>query len=110
MIYVASPYSHIDAGVRHLRYLAVRDYTVTLFQQGLAAFSPIVYTHDMARVHQLPMNHLFWMELNERMMAGATDMHLLQLPGWRESQGVSHELDFAGRFGIPVKMVPYEDI
>lgn len=95
LIYIASPYSHLDTDVREYRFERVREFTVHMMQRGFVAFSPIVYAHEMAQTHSLPTDFEYWQHFNETMMRRSDAICLLCLPGWEESRGITHELDFA---------------
>ena len=94
MIYVASPYSHIDYVVRDLRYQETQSYVAQLFEKKLWAFSPIVHCHALAHAFDLPTDAEYWKEYNLHMLARADELHVLQLTGWKESEGVRNEVFF----------------
>jgi hypothetical protein len=54
----------------------------------------------VAEMHQLPTDALFWQTTNEHMLLRADLLWVLQLPGWRDSTGVSHEIRFAEEHDI----------
>jgi len=105
MIYLASPYSHPDAVVRNLRYERVLFHCAEQMRAGKVIFSPIVYGHQFALLGLAQTDHVWWKEFNERMMAGSEALHVLMLEGWHESNGVSHEINFAHEIGLEVKFV-----
>ena len=45
LIFVSSPYSHPDDNVREENYQKVSKYTAELINNGVVAFSPILYGH-----------------------------------------------------------------
>lgn len=94
MIYVASPYSHMDYVVRDMRYQETQSYVATLFEKKLWAFSPIVHCHALAHAFDLPTDAEYWKEYNLHMLARADELHVLQLTGWAESEGVRNEIFF----------------
>ena len=101
-IYLASPYSHPVAAVRLRRYFAARDATAWMLRRRLWVYSPIVHCHDLALVHELPTDSLFWQEYNYVMLEGAEMLYILTLPRFAESVGIAGERRFAERKGIPV--------
>ena len=103
MIYLASPYSHPDPGVRFYRYVQARRFVGQRFQVGEHVFSSIVYCHPIAEQIALPTDHLYWLEFNKNFLLAAQSVYLLKIDGWEDSLGVTQELDFARRHGLPVK-------
>lgn len=101
MIYIASPYSHLDPEVQEQRYYDVKEYTASLLRQGVNAFSPIVYGHFMGR----PGDHLTWQHFNEEMMRLSSAMHVLQIPGWSDSIGIKAELKLTNELCLPTYFV-----
>lgn len=93
-IYIASPYTHKESEVVHDRYMRVMYYTMKLLQNRQWCYSPIVHSHEMARLHSLPTDAIFWMDYNYAMLSQARELHVLCLPGWKESVGVKSEVAF----------------
>ena len=95
MIYLASPYTHPDAEVREARCKAAEDYMAYMLSNREWAISPIASTHYLATRHKLPGDHLFWMEYDARLINICDEVRVLGIPGWQESKGVKHELEYA---------------
>lgn len=100
MIYLASPYTHKDPAVMLYRFEATFCFTSTMLQMGHTVFSPIVY----GRQFEALIGHDFrsWQSFNDIMLGRATQMWVLQLPGWEESRGVAHELEYARQLGLDI--------
>jgi hypothetical protein len=105
-IYVASPYTHSDPDEMHRRYMGVMYYVMRLLQNRQWCYSPIVHCHEMARIHSLPTDAIFWMDYNFALLSAARELHVLCLKGWQESVGVKGEVAF-WRHGknSPVKFI-----
>jgi hypothetical protein len=93
-IYVASPFSHSDPEVRHKRYLRAMWYTMSLLKNRQWAYSPIVHCYEMARLHDLATDAIFWMDYNFALLSQARELHVLCLDGWKDSVGVKGEVAF----------------
>jgi hypothetical protein len=104
MIYLASPYSHPRPDIRAMRYEAAAALVAKHFGK-LTIFSPIVYTHHMAKTHTLPLDAESWKHFNEEMMMLCDAIWVLMLPGWRESIGVTAEIAFAERLNQPIQYI-----
>lgn len=110
MIYIANPYSHPEAAVRQERYLRVLNYCGRRMMMGETVFSPIVYGHPFALLGLAGIAHTDWISFNERMMLASSELRVLYMPGWQQSKGIKHEVDFANRHGIPVTGVQNANI
>ena len=114
VIYLASPYSHPDKAIQHMRYLAVRDTVARLMRCGTLVFSPIVHCHDMAENCGLPGDIDFWRDYDFAMIEALPRFAILELPGWVLSEGIEEERTFAlslGRkIGSSVPFGAYADI
>lgn len=105
MIYIASPYSHADQSVIDARYDAVLAYTARLLNENECAYSPVVHCHDMANKFEMPKTFDFWQHYNRAMIDRADVLHVLCLEGWEQSKGVTGEIEYAKRRGIPVQHI-----
>ncbi len=106
-IYLASPYTAKSELTRHERYLKVSEVIAKYLRAGIHVYSPIVHCHEIARRHTLPTSFQFWADYNYAMLGEACLLHVLQLPGWEKSRGVTAEIAFAARQSIPTKLIPY---
>lgn len=101
--FLSSPYSHPDARVQHARYIAAGDFAAWLLRERrVASWSPIVHWFDIAGRHDLPHNALAWVDVNTSYLLRCDCMHVLCLPGWRNSQGIAMELHWAQQADKPI--------
>lgn len=103
MIYIASPYSHTSGPVRSARYQKVQAYNAHLIRLGIIAYSPIVHCHHMAVAYNLPIDADHWRRFNIGMLRLAEELRVFTISGWKVSQGVKFEIDFAETLYIPIK-------
>lgn len=94
LIYLASPHSHTNSGVRQDRYQAALECTSWLIENGFWVFSPIVHSHN------LPCNKMektisweFWKEFDTETISRMDEVWVLIIPGWKESKGVQAEIE-----------------
>ena len=90
LIYLASPYSDPDPGVREQRFQDVCEAAAYLIRQGHFIFSPIAHSHPIA-LCGLPGDWVFWAAHNREWLARCDELWVLRLPGWSTSQGVGNE-------------------
>lgn len=110
MIYLASPYTHADPLIIKTRFLLVEQCTAILLSRREWIYSPIVHCHELALKNELPSDFDFWKEYNIHMLRSSSKMYILDIPGWRESKGVSGEYAFAQSAYIPVTFVTEEGV
>jgi hypothetical protein len=70
---------------------------------GLVVFSPIAHTHPIAELCVLPSSWNYWQKYDEAMILGGCKVIVCMMDGWRESKGVTAEIEIAHRRGIPVE-------
>ena len=102
MIYLASPYSHLDPSVREARFDAACQATVELVRAGHVVFSPIVHGHPLVRF-DLPTTWEYWERFDREYLRRCDEMLVLMLDGWRESRGVQAEIDLAIEMDLPIR-------
>ena len=106
MIYLASPYSHPNPRVRATRFEAACRAAAGLVRAGKPVIAPIVQGHPLIR-YGVPSDWAFWRPLAREYVARCDELVVLQLDGWRESEGVQAELALAAELG---KRVDYVDL
>lgn len=104
-VYLASPYSHKDPGVRALRYREALRCTAWLLRQQIWVYSPIVHSHEVGRIHELPFEYEFWHAYNSAMILAAKEIWVLTIQGWRSSRGIEAEIEFAKKENFVVQEI-----
>jgi len=102
LIYLASPYSHDDPAIREQRFNDVARIAALLFSRGEFVFSPILHSHPMAELHDLPNDWEFWQSYDRLMLSRCDVMYILMINGYLESLGVDAERDTAIDCDIPI--------
>jgi len=103
--YLASPYTHAEPAMREVRYHAAMKCCAWLLKNRVWVYSPIVYCHELARLHDMPTNAHFWMDYNYAMLRGAKDLLILVLPGWQDSVGIDNEVEYAHAANKPIRFI-----
>lgn len=103
-VYVAVPYSHDDPEIRQERFEVANRYTAKLMRQGLVCFSPITMCHPVA-AYGLPGDFAFWEKLNYAYLDLCREIHVLKITGWRDSIGVTAEIQIMRDLGRIVRFV-----
>lgn len=103
--YLASPYTHPDPEIRTLRFKEASRAAARLMAEGEVVFCPIAHSHPIDIEFPAPQSGEFWKKQDAPFLAGASKMKVLMIPGWRESPGVTAEIQFATDNGIPVEYI-----
>lgn len=104
IIYVASPYSHEHPKVREMRFELVVEYAAYLAKKGHRLFCPISHSHPWT-AHDVPQTWEFWERLDTPFLDMCDEIHVLGLPGWASSAGVTAELEHMHAQGKPAYWV-----
>lgn len=105
MIYLASPYSHLDPLIMKTRFLLAEQTAAILTAKRIHVYSPIVHYHEMAAKFSLQTDFEFWKQINFDMIRRADTIYVLTIEGWKESKGVTGEVAFARTFQLPLYAV-----
>lgn len=106
--YLASPYSHRDAEVRHARFEVAEEAVVSFLKRNVPIFSPIVHCHAMVEKYDLSKEFSFWQFLDHRMIKASNGVMVLRLPGLDMSRGVTDEMDYAKSLRLSVEYLDPE--
>jgi hypothetical protein len=109
LIYLASPYTHVDVAVRQRRYENACQAVALLLKAGVFAYSPIVHTHPLTQ-YGLEGPWEFWRDYDLTFLKRCSELWVLTLDGWQESKGVRAEIETARSWGLPVRYVTLDDL
>lgn len=109
MLYIASPYTHEDPEVMERRYEEVFRFTQNLLQTGVVAFSPIVYGRAFHVREVMAGHYKAWQQFNDEMILRSDAVYVYQIPGWKTSKGVQHEIIFAKMNNVPVRFFSHTE-
>lgn len=100
--YLASPYTSSDKFERANRYRAALKATMDLMAAGEVVFCPVAYGHSLETKLHVSFPYEYWVRWSRAMLAGASRLYVLTIPGWEASKGVEIEVRLALDLGIPV--------
>lgn len=106
LIYLCSPYTHKSKEVENYREEVVTAIAAALTEQyGYSMFLPITQSAAMARYNpSLDGKYDTWQDIDEFTISEKADeVWVVLIDGWRESKGVTAEIECAQRHGIPVR-------
>ena len=93
--YLAVPYSDPCPNLRHRRWQEANRMAAILTREGWLVYSPISMGHPIARIGDLPTEFEFWRQHCEWMLSVCDTLVVLTIDGWRESIGVTAEIEMA---------------
>jgi hypothetical protein len=100
-LYVATPYSKYPGGL-NAAYDDACIAAASLISEGVAVFCPIAHSHGIANQGIDHYSHEVWMRVDHAMMASARGLVVVQMPGWKESRGVTEEIARFVKDGKPI--------
>lgn len=103
--YLASPYSHKFRVMMWYRYLRTVSTGARLILQGYILLEPIAMCHWHSVFHSMPTGYTFWQTRDRTFIRKSDGILVVDLPGWKESIGVSDEVQYAKSRGLPVFLV-----
>ena len=108
LIYLATPYSHSDPDVKQRRFDAVNRAAASLMRRGCHVYSPISHSHPIALAGDLPGDWEYWERYDREILRMCARVIVLRQDGWRESTGVTAEIEIAAELGLPVAFMDPE--
>lgn len=105
MIYLAQPYTLYHVG-REASFIEAARITAALVKRGYDVFSPIVHGHPLSEYADIPPEDWrFWDKINAPFIRLCDRCFVVTLAGWRDSRGVTHEIDAFRKAGKPISFV-----
>ena len=105
MIYLASPYWHDQPPIRYERRHRATEFARLLCRAGYLVYSPLTYALLLDGGSR-PPTEAYWHQHGLSMMQAASSLLVLELSGWRESRGVTREIEYAESWHMPVRFAP----
>lgn len=105
-IYLACPYSHPSAEMRHLRFQVVSSIAGDLIRRGLTVFSPITHGHAISLFSpSIPGDWQFWKEVCHSFLSWAEMLLVVDIPGREASVGVNAEIALTEDIGLIIEIL-----
>ncbi len=102
MIFLTSPLTHPNPEVFARRVLETRHACAILAERGEHFVSPVLMGEAYGDLLRIDVDHAWWMTRCLPLLEVCTALHVLPLPGWSESRGVSIEIAHGKRYGLPI--------
>ena len=102
LCYLASPYTSDSADVMQERFSRTAMATAEFTRQGILIFSPILHSVPMVQCGCGGTTWDDWADYDTAFIKKCTQVFVLQLDGWKQSRGVTAEVEICRANGIPV--------
>ena len=103
--YICTPYSKWRGGINDACRMAT-DIAGRLIKYKMPVYSPIAHTHPIAKQCGInPFDHDIWMPADKPLLEGAAALIVADLPGWRESRGVTQEIEWFRATSKPIYLL-----
>jgi len=102
-LYIASPYSKANEQLRQDRYMGICATCAYFIKYDWTVYSPIAHWHPIASRFGLPEGMDFWRQHDLTMLYASCKMIVAMIQGWKDSDGIKEEIEFAKRRNIPVE-------
>lgn len=107
LVYLATPYNHPDPEVRERRFREACRVAAHFMCQGVHLFCPIAHTHPIALAGDLPKGWEYWQAYDRAMLFTCTELWVVKMGGWEESEGIKGELSIARELGLKIRYVEF---
>jgi len=101
-IFVSVPYNHERQDMIDFRLAMLDEYMLELILKGFTPYSTVQAMLPLAIKYNLNKDYTYWAGHCDRMIHASEAMHVLMLPGWRTSKGVTDEIERAYLNSVPV--------
>jgi len=105
-IFISAPYSEIPESVVDVNMKIMDAYVTRLLTNKKFCVSLLSMIHPLMRSYNhIPQDGAFWYPYSEMLVSKASELHVLELPGYEGSKGIKLEINVAKEYGIPVVYV-----
>lgn len=108
-VYLGQPYTHINPDIQSGRYHRALSFVAENTKlNSPTIYSPIIHFHNISLFYKLPHAADWWWPQNLAMLQHASELWILQLPGWEDSKGLEKEIQWAQDHDMPIEYyLPY---
>jgi len=104
-IFVSVPYNHPRPVMIEFRLEMLNQYMVELIRKDFTPYSTVQAMMPLVYDFELETSYEYWKAHCERMIEASNALHVLMLPGWRSSEGVTDEIRIAASYDVPVSYI-----
>lgn len=112
VIYLACPYTDPNPAVRLARFNVATAVAADLIRAGHIVYSPITMTHPIDIVlagESSTLGSDYWVAFDEAFMAMCSEMVVIRLDGWQNSNGIRREIAYFTEHNKPIRYIDPPD-
>ena len=110
VVYLASPFSHKSPDIQRERYLKACRATAKLIAARVPVFSPLCNSVPAVELGGLDATHEVFLATDLPILRRCSEVLIVGLDGWSESEGVKMEMCEAFIHKIPVTLIEEKHI
>ena len=108
--YLSSPYSKYPHG-HNMAHIHACMMAAELVRRGIPNYCPIAETHPIAVYGKLDLDdHDIWLPADRPKMEAAGGIIVGMMDGWRDSYGISVEIEYFQSVGKPVRFMTFDEM
>lgn len=113
-VYLAGPYTakgeQAETDLRKqltqgARFNMLTRYAAQIMAAELLVYSPITHSHPMTLHEPLPGTWAYWERMDREMLSICSELWIMKLDGWEDSEGLQHEIAIAREWRKPVVFI-----
>jgi len=102
MIYLAAPYNDKEPSMVNYRMIKVYDTIHDLMLSNKHVTSPLLMHEVVRRFSDMPTDYTYWESYCLDILSRCDELYVLMLPGWKESKGVTSEINYCIAREVPI--------
>lgn len=108
-VFISLPYSSTNHWTKEIRVAYAKKYFIKLLENGVCPVCPIVTGHQFT---ETGFNNTleFWDDYCLSELSTCDEIHILMIPGWKESEGIGIEIGEAKKLKLKVVFLNQEEI
>jgi hypothetical protein len=87
------------------RFNMLTKFAAQIMAAELLVYSPITHSHPMTLHEALPGTWAYWERMDREMLSICSELWIMKLDGWEESEGLQHEIRIAREMHKPVVFI-----
>lgn len=101
--YVSAPYG--NAVDKNERMKIITHHSSSCLKRDEYIICPLTMGHEFIKHNELPYSSEWWLNWCIALLSKCTEMDVLCIEGWKESVGVTAEIDFAEKNKIKINYI-----
>jgi hypothetical protein len=87
------------------RFNMLTKFAAQIMAAELLVYSPITHSHPMTLHEALPGTWAYWERMDREMLSICSELWIMKLDGWEDSEGLQHEIAIANEWRKPIAFI-----